>query len=40
MRFREKKQIDYGAEGQEETKDKPPQFVGLRDRITHFTWWV
>lgn len=40
MRFREKKQIDYGAEGQEEMKDTPPKFVGLRDRITHFTWWV
>ena len=38
MRFREKKQLDYGAEGQEEMKDTPPKFVGLRDRITHFTW--
>ncbi|KAJ8109946.1 hypothetical protein OPT61_g7080 [Boeremia exigua] len=38
MRFREKTQIDYGKDGAENEKDRPPQFVGLRDRITHFTW--
>ncbi|KAH6614153.1 voltage-dependent anion channel [Boeremia exigua] len=38
MRFREKTHIDYGGEGALEEKDRPPQFVGLRDRITHFTW--
>lgn len=37
MRFREKKRIDYGAD---DDKDKPPEFVGLRDRIVHFTWYV
>ncbi|KAF1927966.1 uncharacterized protein M421DRAFT_5630 [Didymella exigua CBS 183.55] len=35
MRFRQKERIDYGPEHE---KDKPPEFVGLRDRIAHFTW--
>ena len=35
MRFREKERINYGTEDE---KDKPPKFVGLRDRIAHFTW--
>jgi hypothetical protein len=37
MRFREKKRIDYDLD---HGKDKPPEFVGLRDRIAHFTWCV
>ncbi|KAJ4379633.1 hypothetical protein N0V86_004815 [Didymella sp. IMI 355093] len=35
MRFRQKARIDYGREDE---KDKPPEFVGLRDRVAHFTW--
>ena len=37
MRFREKKRIDYGPDHE---KDNPPEEVGLRDRIAHFTWCV
>ena len=37
MRFREKKRIDYDLNHE---KDSPPEFVGLRDRIAHFTWCV
>lgn len=36
MRFREKKPYELG-DGE---KDKPPEFVGLRDRIAHFTWYM
>ena len=35
MRFRDKKHEQY--EGDDE---KPPEEVGLRDRLAHFTWYV
>lgn len=37
MRFREKKRCRFEGEGEVE---RPPQVVGLRDRIAHFTWYV
>jgi hypothetical protein len=33
MRFRERRPVEYDDED-----EKPPQEVGLRDRIAHFTW--
>jgi hypothetical protein len=36
MRFREKKR----SEEQQKEDEQPPDVVGLRDRIAHFTWYV
>jgi hypothetical protein len=36
MRFRERRPVEYDDEDEDE--EKPPQEVGLRDRIAHFTW--
>ena len=36
MRFREKKR----SEDLDKEDEQPPEFVGLRDRIVHFTWYV
>ena len=36
MRFREKKR----SEELQKEEHQPPEVVGLRDRIAHFTWCV
>jgi hypothetical protein len=35
MRFRDRTNTTY-----EKDEEQPPQEVGLRDRIVHFTWYV
>lgn len=37
MKFRDRRHNQYKDDGDEE---KPPEQVGLRDRLAHFTWYV